>query len=275
MKKIFRLTEGDLRTMIKSSINKIINESYSGQYNIDWDRVDTIEFKCWYDKDDLKEAIDSGEIENTEDGINEWMHDNLYFDIEAHDDNGGIGYLEETWDMLDNYIPQEYLDLIINEYEENPQYNHDYYINDILYNRALNCDNIYDACKIRFDTTDTYYKGAHGFILQDGTIILMDEGGDHNSITNINGVNDKWQFVEDGNPRIGGNSLEVGDNLTYEQELAVGRMCRCYSDDTLYLSLLGRNGNQDATCEYQFPNYQRVLADIERFYNEGIIPQGD
>ena len=88
MKKIFRLTERDLRTMIKSSINKIINESYSGQYNIDWDRVDTIEFKCWYDKDDLKEAIDSGEIENTEDGINEWMHDNLYFDIEAHDDNG-------------------------------------------------------------------------------------------------------------------------------------------------------------------------------------------
>ena len=61
MKKIFRLTEGDLRTMIKSSINKIINESYRN--NIDWDRVDTIEFKCWYDKDDLKEAIDSGEIE--------------------------------------------------------------------------------------------------------------------------------------------------------------------------------------------------------------------
>lgn len=273
MRKIFRLTEGDLRTMIKSSINKIINESYN---NINWNTVDTIEFRCYYDEDDLKEAINSGEIENTEDGINEWMHDNLYFDIKAMDENGdNLDYIEEPWEMLDNYIPQEYLDLIINEYEENPQYNHDYYINDIRYNRALNCDDIYDACKIRFDTTDTYYKGAHGFILQDGTIILMDNGGDHNSITNINGVDNKWQFVEDGNPRIGENSLEVGDNLTYEQELAVGRMCRCYSDDTLYLSLLGKDGNRDATCEYQFPNYQRVLADIRRFYDEGITPQGD
>lgn len=273
MRKIFRVTEGDLRTMIKSSINKIINESYN---NINWNTVDTIEFRCYYDKDELKDAINSGEIENTEDGINEWMHDNLYFEIKVMDENGDtLGYVEEPLEMLDNYIPQEYIDLIINEYEENPQYNHDYYINDIRYNRALNCDDIYDACKIRFDTTDTYYKGAHGFILQDGTIILMDNGGDHNSITNINGVDNKWQFVEDGNPRIGGNNLEVGDNLTYEQELAVGRMCRFYSDDTLYLSLLGRDGNRDATCEYQFPNYQRVLADIRRFYDEGIIPQGD
>lgn len=50
---------------------------------------------------------------------------------------------------------------------------------------------------------------------------------------------------------------------------------RCYYDDTLYLSLLGKDGHQDATCEYYHPNYQRVLADIERFYNEVIIPQGD
>lgn len=34
-------------------------------------------------------------------------------------------------------------------------------------------------------------------------------------------------------------------------------------------------GNRDATCEYQFPNYQRVLADIRRFYDEGIIPEWD
>lgn len=106
MKKIFRLTEGDLRTMIKSSINKIINESYRN--NIDWDRVDTIEFKCWYDEDDLKEAIDSGEIKNNKEGIDEWMHDNLYFDMKCMDDNGStLGYLNEPWGMLDNYIPQE------------------------------------------------------------------------------------------------------------------------------------------------------------------------
>ena len=158
--------------MIKSSINKIINESYSGQYNIDWDIVDTIEFKCWYDKDDLQDAINSGEIENTEDGINEWMHDNLYFDMECMDDNGStIGYLEETWGMLDYYMPQEYLDLIVDKYKENPQYDHIYRIDNILYDMSSNCDNIYDACKISFETTDTDYKGAHGFILQDGTIV--------------------------------------------------------------------------------------------------------
>ena len=131
--------------MIKSSINKIINESYNNN-NINWNSVDTIEFRCYYDEDELKDAINSGEIENTEDGINEWMHDNLYFDIKAMDENGDtLDYIEEPCEMLDNYIPQEYLDLIINEYEENPQYNHDYYINDIRYNMASNCDNIYDA----------------------------------------------------------------------------------------------------------------------------------
>ena len=50
MRKIFRLTEGDLRTMIKSSINKIINESYN---NINWNTVDTIEFRCYYDEDEV------------------------------------------------------------------------------------------------------------------------------------------------------------------------------------------------------------------------------
>ena len=81
----------------------------------------------------------------------------------------------------------------------------------------------------------------------------MPPGGDHNNITSINGVDNKWQFVEDGNPSIMDNNLSVGNTLTYEQQMVVSRMIRCYAN----------------------PDYRRVIADINRYYNEGIIPQGD
>lgn len=114
----------------------------------------------------------------------------------------------------------------------------------------------------------------HGFILKDGTIILMPPGGDHNNITSINGVDDKWQFVEDGNLSILDNNLRVGNTLTYEQQMVVSRMIRCYSDEELYVSFLGgQKGEQ--SCRYTNPDYRRVIADINRYYNEGIIPQGD
>ena len=43
-KKIIRLKENVLHDIINEAFHRIINESYS---NIDWDRVDTIEFECF------------------------------------------------------------------------------------------------------------------------------------------------------------------------------------------------------------------------------------
>lgn len=125
-----------------------------------------------------------------------------------------------------------------------------------------------------FDTADEYQRGMHGFVLKDGTIILMPPGGDHNNITSINGVESKWQFVEDGYPSILDNNLRVGGELTYPQEEVIGRMIRSYSDEELYVSFLGgKHGEQ--SCRYYQPDWRAVMADIERYYTEGIIPQGD
>ena len=47
-----------------------------------------------------------------------------------------------------------------------------------------------------------------------------------------------------------------------------------YSDDELFVDFLG-GPKGEQTCRYIYPSYQRVFADIDRYYEDGIIPQGD
>lgn len=276
MKKLITLNEQDLYRLVESSINNIIREVYWSSSSIDWDRVDTITFECSYDEDDLKEAIEDGDIDNSDEGIEKWMYENLEFSIGCQDNYGdNLGWLDTTQDMMSyDGIPQEYIDLIVDEYKKDPKINHEYRIDDISYEMANRIDDVDEACKRMFDTADEYQRGMHGFVLKDGTIILMPPGGDHNNITSINGVESKWQFVEDGYPSIMDNNLRVGGELTYPQKEVIGRMIRSYSDEELYVSFLGgENGEQ--SCRYYQPNWRAVMADIERYYIEGIIPQGD
>ena len=224
----------------------------------------------------MNNAIENGDIENNEEGINKWMYENLEFSIGCKDEYGdNLGWVDTTQDMMDyEGIPQEYIDLIVDEYKKDPKINHEYTIYDVSYEMANRIDNIDDACKRMFSTSSEYQRGMHGYVLKDGTIILMPMGGDHNNITSINGVESKWQFIEDGNPSILDNNLRVGGELTYEQECVIGRMIRSYSDEELYVSFLGgKHGEQ--SCRYDSPNWRRVIADINRYYSEGMIPQGD
>lgn len=276
MKKLITLNEQDLYRLVESSINNILREGYWNHPSIDWDRVDTITFECSYDEDDLKEAIEDGDIDNSDEGIEKWMYENLEFSIGCQDNYGdNLGWLDTTQDMMSyDGIPQEYIDLIVDEYKKDPKINHEYRIDDISYEMANRIDDVDEACKRMFDTADEYQRGMHGFVLKDGTIILMPPGGDHNNITSINGVESKWQFVEDGYPSIMDNNLRVGGELTYPQKEVIGRMIRSYSDEELYVSFLGgENGEQ--SCRYYQPDWRAVMADIERYYTEGIIPQGD
>lgn len=273
-RRLIRLSESDFYQVVGRAVSKVLCESYGKE--IDWDHVDEIVFSCWYDDDDLQDAISNGDVDNTKEGINDWMYENLNFSIYCYDiDGNSLGGLDTTQDMMDyDGIPQDYIDLIVGEYNSNPQCNHEYRISDIIYDMANSCGNIDDACKKMFYTTDEYYKGAHGFVLKDGTIVIMPQGGDHNAITSVNGVESKWQFVEDGNPSILNNNLRVGGSLTYDQEAVIGKMIRCYSDDELYVDFLG-GPKGEQTCKYSYPDYRRVFADIDRYYDDGIIPQGD
>ena len=229
-RRLIRLSESDFYQVVGRAVSKILCESYGKE--IDWDHVDEIVFSCWYDDDDLQDAISNGDVDNTKEGINDWMYENLNFSIYCYDiDGNSLGGLDTTQDMMDyDGIPQDYI--------------------------------------------DEYYKGAHGFVLKDGTIVIMPQGGDHNAITSVNGVESKWQFVEDGNPSILDNNLRVGGSLTYDQEAVIGKMIRCYSDDDLYVDFLG-GPKGEQTCKYSYPDYRRVFADIDRYYDDGIIPQGD
>ena len=130
MKKLITLNEQDLYRLVESSINNIIREGYWNHPSIDWNRVDTITFECSYDEDDLKEAIEDGDIDNSDEGIEKWMYENLEFSILCQDNDGdNLGWLDTTQDMMSyDGIPQEYIDLIVDEYKKDPKINHEYRI---------------------------------------------------------------------------------------------------------------------------------------------------
>lgn len=260
--------------MVFEAATRIINEAYGGNTYVDWDNIDGIEFRCSYDEDDLQDAIANGEVDDS--NKDEWFNENAEFEMSFTTIDGDTSYIDSTADMFDyEGIPSEIQDLILNEFGKTREFGKDYYISDVSYTLANQMGgSVDDIAKRMFRTIDQYTQGIHGFCLKDGTWVLMPDGGDHNSISCINGVDSKYDFIEMGYPSIYDNNLRVGDELTYEQEQQIGRVARSYSDSELYVSFLKKNGREES-CRYSHPRYQRVLSDIRRFYSDGIAPQGD
>lgn len=118
-----------------------------------------------------------------------------------------------------------------------------------------------------------YYPKLHGYIMQDGTCIDLGDD-DHNTITKIPQINDKWEFVELGNIRCLKDSFDLIQEPTREQKYALRKLIAnsndltidIYSKDSDYVLTSARYiGNLN-------PSY--ILGQIDRFFDEGINLQG-
>lgn len=227
--------------------------------NINWDDIDIIEFSVELEED----YYDFGESEPI-------------YDIEATTKFGQNAYITGSYDEMleNNNVPKDIMDIVVNTFKEKgEEYGETYYIEDLLYYRWAYCDDIYEAATHLFETSYDYC-GHHGFITSNGMFIYMDAGTDHNNITMLKGVESKYDFIEMGNISFYEDSIRVGKQLTYPQERALSRIIRHYSDSKLYISLL--NGPKgDKTACYHYPDYRRVLSDIDNYYTDGIVPIGD
>ncbi len=159
-------------------------------------------------------------------------------------------------------------------------------------------EKIFDAAKKRFGVTNDMREA--GYILPDGTMLdftgkhQMDDGidtsflngrrsVDHRDIKQLNyetdgntetGLNVSMEdFVERGAVRIDANVgvINLSARPTKEQRDMISRLIRRNGGD---VSLeIGMDGAVYA--EYDGASTAKVLADIDRYFDEGIKPQGD
>lgn len=269
---IIRLTEQDLHNIIQKTVNRLC-ESYYGT-NVEWDKVNEIVFtvSSTYDQDELDDELASQEFETEEekqDYINDYKDFNTQIRCEFYDtDQEPIGLIEETPSELENVLPKDLYNLVMEKYQENPKYDTRYDIYDILYEKYKDYEPE-EAAKHLFSTSDEYSKGMHGYILQDGTIIMMSPGSDHNEITCVNGVDSKWDFIKRGNVSIYANNVRIGQELSYSQERILRKLVASY--DEVYVDLFDKNGNEYTGCFYDVsPSYFCNVFD--RYYRDGILP---
>lgn len=231
--------------------------------------------------------------QNNKNIITEGLYDNfditdadviLYKVCDVDEDNADLYYVI-VYDMDGNIIYEEY-DLYLHELEDilgneisqmiadgvgNP------YTNGLLRLTDFNSHEFGDvnetAKKLFKNNLTEYYPKLHGYIMQDGTCIDL-EYDDHNIITKIPQINDKFEFIALGNIRCSDNFFDLIVEPTYAQEKALRKLIANSYD--LSVDIFDSEDNMPLTSAmyYGKPDPSYVLNEIERYFNEGIKLQG-
>lgn len=275
-----------LKTINEQAIRKIVSECltaiYEGYYQRaeDCDDVDSINFrvKSTYDQDELDEELaeqDFSSEQEKQEFIEDYKKSNTCFECEFYDiDSERVGGYDDSLDYMEMDLPEDIFNVIMTEFNKAPNYDgtKEYHIDDILYSQCSDLSPE-EAAKRMLKTCDYCFKGMHGFILKDGTIVLMSPGADHNQIECINGVDSKWAFTERGNISVFSNDtdldLRIGGPITYEQSQHVRKLVAMY--DTIYVDLFA-NGTEYTGC-FRDVSPQYFCNVFERYYREGILPE--
>jgi hypothetical protein len=130
--------------------------------------------------------------------------------------------------------------------------------------KSMSIEDVDEVAKRILPIVDEYYKGCRGFILYDGTIVNTES--EHNMVTAIEGINSKFDFIKLGNIRILADSIDVWKSPTRQQRNVLRIVINHFNNDTLYLDI------DSHPVKYFNPDYQQVLGDIDRYFNEGLKP---
>lgn len=233
-----------------------------GEFVYSWD----------FNKKDYQEYLIDSELEDTEDVFMEYINDEVSFSMEFLDNetyhtfaratNISLSEIKETYgEKLANVVLQDCLKNNEGRVETLLLYDEDIDIND---KNQLN-----NMAKTLLQHGD-YYKDCRGFILSDGTVVYTPN--EHNQCTVINGVKGTYHFISLGNIRVLPNSIDIGQEPTFEQEQVLRQVINEYADDILYLDIFD-NGTQIGV-QYRNPQWRFVINEIKRYYREGIKPTG-
>lgn len=251
--------------------NKYTKESQNGEFikNFQTENVKK------YQQQILKESYKDFSITNIE---------SIYYQINEETDEFEESYDVSAYDYDGNTIFEEYelssFDLyrMLGETIGNKIINHEGHYNQMNNNYHLMSDDFQsyefkdanDAAKQLFNQSLTeYYPNLHGYIMTDGECIDLGYN-DHNTITRIPDINDKFEFIALGNIRCSNSTFDLIQPPTYEQKQCLRKLIANSVD--LSVDIFDENGTYPLTSVMYHGKVEpsMVLGQIDRFFREGI-----
>ncbi|MCF0218712.1 MAG: hypothetical protein HUK14_02935, partial [Muribaculaceae bacterium] len=237
----------------------------------DMSNIGEMVYESDFDKDFYQEWLEDNELKDSEKNRTDYWKENVTFEIGLLDNETYHQFdaVSMSYDDMVERYGTKIADKILSDTMKKGEgrlepilyiSNDELDVND---REALNAE----AKKLLPQTP--YFKGVRGFVLSDGTIINTEM--EHNKITSIPGIDDKFQFVKLGNIRILDSAINLSDIPTDEQKKVIRRVVADNADGELYVDMFGKDGSSYGV-KYTNPDYNRVINDIRRYYNEGIKP---
>lgn len=264
---------------IDSLIDECINEGNSEgiiKEDTDLSTVGELDYTCDFDEDEYNEWLaDNGYPSSTKATLKEYYEDYVTYDIDLLDN--------ETFHVFDHENGLYYSE-IEDEYGEKIA---DTILKDCMEDGEgkIETATLYDEDEIDINNPEelndrakkllqhgNYYKDCRGYILTDGTVIYTPN--EHNQVTVIYGIKNTFHFIRLGNIRVLPQSIDLSKRPTQQQRNVLRQVISSYEDETLYVDILPDNG-QEIGVTYRFPDWRRVLNEIDRYFREGIKPMGN
>ena len=253
-----------------------IKESYGNKIsNIDLSEVGEVVCEDWtYDEEEYQEWLVENELQDTPESKRQYIEEEFVveFDI-TYIDNQTYHPMGGDWANYDDLVEvfgEKMAKTIEAEMLANGYYKFD--IGDLYSDETYDINNPQELNDIAMKLLPhgEYYKNCRGFILTNGVIVYTE--GEHNDVQRIPGINSKFQFIELGNIRILDHSVDIGAEPTWEQEKVLRQVIASYDGEEFYLDIFSNGGEIGA--QYPSADYQYIMGEINRFYSEGIRPQG-
>lgn len=246
---------------------KLIQESIDldgvGRINVSWD----------FDDDEYQEWLVDNGYENNDEILTEYIEDNVEFELEFFDNETYHHMSFDTcyYDDLVNEFGESMAQRILNDIKKNGESSFE---TQEIYNAQpfdVNNPNELNNVAMKILNHGGYYKGCRGFILTNGVIVYTPL--EHNMVSQIDGIKGTFDFIKRGNIRILNQSIDLSKPPTQEQREVLRQVITSYSNEVLYVDILTEKDGQSSSY-YEKPNWRYVMGEIDRYFSEGIRPQG-
>lgn len=246
-----------------------VNESTS----FDSSEIGAVNYSWDFDEEEYQEWLVDAEYENTQEALMEYINDNVEFELEYLDNETyhtcGCDYVDYNTleDMFGEKMQKEILTTCMSDGSGSFETVNLYSDDDVDINDRNSVNNM----AMRLLRHGDYFKNCRGFILTNGVVVYTES--EHNEICRIPNINNKFDFIRMGNIRILPQSIDIGAAPTSEQRSVLRKVIASYANEELYLDIY--QGKSSIGAKYIQPDWRYVMGEIDRFFSEGIKPQGN
>ena len=239
---------------------------------IDLKNVGEVEFSWDFDDGEYQDWLQDMSLKPSQDNLFEYVRDNVRFEFEAFDNVffHHIGYEYCDYDELEETFGNLTAQRIVDELEKNETCRFE--LSELYNNQDIDINNPEELNKLAMQLLPhgEYYKDCRGFILTNGVVVYTPM--EHNNVSIIKGIKGTYDFLRYGNIRTLQQSIDLSQPPTREQRAVLRNVIASYANEELYVDIF-TNG-QTVSAHYVHPEWRHVLGEIDRFFSEGIKPQG-